>query len=401
MKYLACYLALFALLGTSAGCSRLPTRHPVPVDQLYRAQVLPGIPAVRAWAGTFSEQFSTDLVESVRQEIKAAIEKGETGFPTLNVLTLSGGADQGAFGAGFMNGWTQSGTRPDFKFVTGISAGALIAPFVFLGREYDNALKEAFTTISAEDIYLERGISAFWSDSLTDSAPLAGLIEKFFGQDILQAVAQAHRQGRRLYIGTTNLDADRLMVWNMGAIANSGRPKALELFHKVILASSSIPLTFPPVLINVEVDGVTHDEMHVDGGVKAQLFLTAATINITEIRKQLGLQKTAEERTKLFIIRNAAVGPEPEPVPRKLNDIMERALSLLIKSHARNDLLRIHNFAHEQGFGFNWISLPKEYKPKHTEPFDTAEMNRLFDIGYEMGLKEDVWRKVPPGIGQH
>ena len=400
MKYLTHYIALFALLGTSVGCSSISPRHPVPVDQLYRAQVLPGIPAVRAWAGTFSEHFSADLVESVRQEINGSIQKGETGFPTLNILTLSGGAEYGAFGAGFINGWTQSGTRPDFKFVTGISAGALIAPFAFLGQEYDGVLKEAFTTIGPEDIYLKRGLGALWSDSLADSAPLARLIKKYFDQDILMVVAQAHRQGKRLYIATTNMDADRLVVWNMGAIANSGQPIALELFRKVILASSSIPLTFPPVLINVKVDGVPYDEMHVDGGVKAQLFLTAATIDITEIRKQLGLPKTLEERTRLFVIRNATVGPEHKSVPRKLNNIMERALTLLIKSHARNDLVRIHDFAHESGFGFNWVSLPNDDKPPETEPFDNAEMNRLFGIGYEMGLKGNTWRKEPPGIGQ-
>lgn len=398
MKVVTCSIILVALLGISTGCSTFSQRHPVPVDQLYRAQIFPGVPALRAWAGTFSEQFEADLVESVRQEIQSSIRAGKTGFPTLNILTLSGGAEYGAFGAGFMNGWSESGTRPVFKFVTGISAGALIAPFAFLGQEYDGALRKAFTTITAKDIYLKRGISALWSDSLTDSSPLAGLIEKYFNQDVFKAVAKAHRQGRRLYVGTTNMDADRLVVWNMGAIANSGRPGALELFHQVILASASIPLTFPPVFINVEVDGVSYDEMHVDGGVKAQLFLTAATIDMAKIRKQLGLPKTPEERTKLYIIRNALVEPEPKPIPRKLNSIMDRALSLLIKSHATNDLFRIYNFTQEQGFGFNWVALPDDYKPLQTEPFNFAEMNRLFKIGYEMGKKENAWQKVPPVI---
>ncbi|MDH3381002.1 MAG: patatin-like phospholipase family protein [Gammaproteobacteria bacterium] len=400
MKYLSHYMVLIVLLGISAGCSNLPPRHPVPADDLYRAQILPGVPAVRAWAGNISETFANDFVDSVRQEMQASIRKGGAGVPTINVLTLSGGADHGAFGAGFLNGWSQSGTRPQFKFVTGVSTGAIIAPFAFLGAEYDAVLKEGFTTIRPEDVYLVRGLSILWSDSLADSAPLEALINKYVNEDILHAVAEAHRQGRRLYIGTTNMDADRLVVWNMGAIANSGHAEALQLFRKVILASSSIPLTFPPVLIKVKVDGVTYDEMHADGGVKAQLFLTAATINITDIRKQLGLQKTSEERTKLFIIRNAAVGPEYEPVPQKLTNIMDRALTLLVKSHARNDLDRLHNFAHEHGFGFNWVSLPNEFTTPQAEPFDTTEMNRLFNTGYEMGLKGNAWRKEPPGIGK-
>ena len=402
MKYLTSYFALFALLGISAGCSTFSQRNPVPVEQLYRAQVLSGVPAVRAWAGTSSEQFMADLTESVRHEMITSTKNGKAILPTINVLTLSGGADHGAFGAGFMNGWTTSGTRPEFKFVTGVSTGAIIAPFAFLGPEYDGVLKEGFTTIGAEDIYQTRGISALWSDSLVDSTPLERLIKKYVTQDVLQAVARAHQQGRRLYIGTTHMDADRLVVWNMGVIANSGDSEALALFRKVIFASSSIPLVFSPVCIKVKVDGVMHDEMHVDGGVKTQLFLTAATINLTKIRKQLGLPKTPEETTRLFIIRNAQTGPQPKSVSRKLNDIMERSISLFVKSQARSDLIRIYNFAQDEGFGFNWIAMPKEYEPPpQTEAYDTAEMNKLYNIGYEMGIKKDIWRKLPPGMGQH
>jgi len=255
MKYHTSYFALFALLGISAGCSTFSQRNPVPVEQLYRAQVLSGVPAVRAWAGTSSEQFMADLTESVRQEMITSTKNGKAILPTINVLTLSGGADHGAFGAGFMNGWTASGTRPEFKFVTGVSTGAIIAPFAFLGPEYDGVLKEGFTTIGSEDIYQTRGISALWSDSLVDSTPLERLIKKYVTQDVLQAVARAHQQGRRLYIGTTHMDADRLVVWNMGVIANSGDSEALALFRKVILASSSIPLVFSPVCIKVKKQG--------------------------------------------------------------------------------------------------------------------------------------------------
>ena len=402
MKCATYYIALFALLGINTGCSTFSQRKPLPVEQLYQAQVLPGVPAVRAWAGTFSEQFTADLAESVRQEMQSSKKNENAILPDINILTLSGGADHGAFGAGFMNGWSASGTRPDFKFVTGVSTGAIIAPFAFLGSEYDAVLKEGFTTVDAEDIYQKRGISALWSDSLVDSRPLEKLIEKYVTHDVLKAVAKAHRLGRRLYIGTTHMDADRLVVWNMGAIANSNHPEALMLFRKVILASSSIPLLFSPVCIEVEIDGILYDEMHVDGGVKTQLFLTAATINLTKIRKQLGIPKTPQETTKLFIIRNAAVGPEPKPVSRKLNDIMDRSISLFVKSQARSDLTRIFSFVKEEGFGFNWIAMPKDYKaPPQTESYDTEEMNKLFKIGYEMGIKKDIWRKQPPGMGQH
>ena len=278
-------IVLFILLGMTASCSTLP-RNPVPLDQMPYAEIA-GIPGVRAWSGTFSEQFETDLLLSAQQALKHAGATESNAIPAINVLSLSGGGDYGAFGAGFINGWSQSGARPEFKLVTGISTGALIAPFAFLGSEYDSTLKHAYTTVSAKDIYIARWISFLWNDAFADSTPLAKLIKRYITKDVLQAMAKAHRQGRRLYIGTTNLDADRLVVWNMGAIANSGEANALKLFRQIILASSSIPGAFPPVMIKVEIDGVSYDEMHVDGGIKAQLFLLAATLDITEFRKKL------------------------------------------------------------------------------------------------------------------
>jgi len=389
------YIVLFTLLGISAGCSSLSQRHPPPGDQVYDRHILPGVPAVRAWSGTLSSEFTADLIESVHQEERARIRIDSEGSPNTNVLALSGGSIYGAFGAGFMDGWTQSGTRPMFKMVTGISTGAIIAPFAFIGQNYDSLLKVMFTTTNTDDIYSYRGLSILWSESLLNSAPLANLIEKYFTHDVLEAVAQAHRQGRRLYVGTTNLDEDRMVVWNMGAIANSGHPKALDLFHKVILASSSIPAVFPPVFINVEVYGKTYDEMHVDGGINAEIFLTAATVNITEIRNQLRSQKASDARTSIFIIRNAAMSSSPKPMPRNIVQISKQAIISLTKSQAIKDLVHIYDIAQKQGFDYNWVSLP-DIENATMVNFDTEEMHRLYKIGYEMGLKGNAWRKEPP-----
>lgn len=394
------YIVLLALLGISVGCSSITKRHPVPGDQVYDRHILPGVPAVRAWSGTLSSEFTADLIESVHQEERAKIRINSEGSPNINVLTLSGGSIYGAFGAGFMDGWTQSGTRPMFKVVTGISAGSIIAPFAFLGPEYDGVLKMMFTAVNTEDIFKYRGLSILWSGSLLDSAPLAGLIELHINQSVLEAVAQAHRQGRRLYIGTTNLDEDRMVVWNMGAIANSGHPKALDLFRKVILASSSMPAVFPPVFINVEVDGKTYDEMHVDGGIKAEIFLTAATVNITEIRRQLRLQETSGTRTKIFIIRNAAVRSSPKPIPRNIVQISKQAIMSLTKSQAIKDLIHIYDISQKHGFDYNWVSLP-DIESATMISFNTEEMRRLYTVGYEMGLNGNAWRKEPPSIRVH
>lgn len=230
-----------------AGCSSLP-RNAVPVEEIRRADI-PGMVGVRAWGGEFSPRFQADLIASIRQEPVGAFPLNEQGLPVYHGLALSGGGSNGAFGAGILNGWTGAGTRPNFKVVTGISTGALIAPFAFLGSEYDQQLKTVYTTTRTRDILQRLNIFRiiFQGEAFAHVTPLKQLIETHFDDDFLQAVAVAHKRGQRLYVGTTHMDAQRLMVWNMGAIASSGHPDALDLFRKVILASSSVPAAFPPV----------------------------------------------------------------------------------------------------------------------------------------------------------
>ncbi|WP_126455004.1 patatin-like phospholipase family protein [Sulfuriflexus mobilis] len=398
MEYLSRYLTLLIFLGLISGCGTLP-RNPVPLDQMQRAEIT-GLTGIRAWSGTASEQFEKDLLLSVQQALKHASASESVAVPVTDILSLSSGSDYGAFGAGFMYGWSQSGLRPKFKLVTGVSTGALIAPFAFLGPGYDNVLKQAYTTISAKDIYAPRWFSFLWNDAFADSAPLEMLINRYITKDVLHAIAQAHRQGRRLYIGTTNLDADQLVVWNMGVIANSRDPKALELFRKIIFASSSIPGVFPPVLIDVDIDGVPYDEMHVDGGIKAQLFLLAATLNLTEFRKKSGVFINADRKSRIFVIRNGLIISKPKQVPRNLSEISGRAMASLIKTQALNDLNRVYELAKEQGLEFNWVALPAEYELAANEKFNTEKMKGLFEIGYEMGLKGDAWYGVPPGLSR-
>ena len=174
----------------------------------------------------------------------------------MNYLAVSGGGDNGAFGAGLMNGWTETGTRPEFKMVTGVSTGALIAPFAFLGPDYDAALREVYTTMTPEKVYRARGLSAaLFDDAMADTTPLAEMIAKYADQKMFDAIAREYQKGRLLLIGTTDLDAQRPVIWNIGAIAASGHPEALELFRKILRASAAIPGAFQPVLIDVEIDG--------------------------------------------------------------------------------------------------------------------------------------------------
>lgn len=388
-------LAVTMLLLLGSGCSPLP-RKPVPLHHIAQAEI-PGYPKVRAWAGSMSLDFEDDLIESVRQEYAAAGMAGNASGSQPAILALSGGADYGAFGAGFLNGWTANGTRPRFKLVTGISTGAILAPFAFLGRDYDEAVRLAYTTIDFNDVYKSRGLASLWGESLADSYPLAHLLEHFITDEMIHAIGREHLAGRRLYVGTTNLDADNLVIWNMGKIAASDRPDACTMFRRVILASASIPGIAPPVLMNVEVNGQRYDEMHVDGGVKAQLFVAAATLNVQQLREKLArLTGQSALTSTIYVIRNTKVGPVAMHIKRDLTEISARALSSMIRLQANHDLTGLHQTAQSYGFTLNWVAIPDQYQPSTTDQFDQAEMNRLYSEGFRLGQMTDIWRHDAP-----
>ena len=386
--------ALFGLLVLSmlAGCSTLP-RDPVPTDEQRRAEIS-GMPGVRAWIGEVDPVFQSDLINSIKQEADGDFPLDETGFPIYNGLALSGGGSSGAFGAGVLNGWSKAGTRPNFKVVTGISTGALIAPFAFLGPSYDELLKTVYTTTRTRDILVVRNIFKilFKGESFAHTAPLKHLIETYFDADFLKAVAAAHNKGRRLYVGTTHMDAQTLVIWNMGAIANSGHPDALELFQKVVLASSSIPAAFPPVMIEVEVDGQVYDEMHTDGGTVTQVIFYEGTVDLGLAAKAAGRAQRQGYAGKLYVIRNGKLRSEPAQIRRNLADISGRAISTMIKSSAFNDLLRIHVATDAVNMGFRYVAIPDDYEEQSEEAFDPQEMQRLFDLGYDIGFAGNSWQ---------
>lgn len=397
MKHVMSQNSILFVLFIITGCSSLQ-RNPAPLDKQFDARIA-GMNEIRAISGQdnlFFEEYALTSEAQYRKHNGFS----ETEKLKLDLLVLSGGADYGAFGAGLLNGWSESGTRPEFKLVTGVSTGALIATFAYLGSDYNQQLKEAFTTVNADDIYSTKVMSLLWSDSLVGTGPLAQLIARYITNDVMLEVARAHAQGRRLWIATTNLDADRLVVWEMGEIAQSGHPDALKLFQRIILASTSIPGIFPPVMFDVEIDGKVYDEMHVDGGVKAQLFLNAETLNLVRL-KELYEKAGGYPDWTVYIVRNAKVGPEPQQVNRKFYDVSSRAMSSLLKSQGRSDMERIYVFGQMADIKFNWTSLPAEYIPETLEPFDQVEMNNMFQMGYEQGLRGGDWRKRPPGLGQN
>jgi predicted acylesterase/phospholipase RssA len=390
-------LLAVALIAAGAGCSSLP-RNPVPVEFMDAATIA-GMPGIRAWADTYDEAFQENLVQSVRDERPSDFCTAGNGCD-FATLALSGGGAHGAFGSGYLNGWTVTGSRPVFKLVTGISTGALIAPFAFLGAEYDDELEHLFTFVSKKEIYKRRNVFGLINaESLAKTTPLAELIQQNVDEKIIRRVAQAHREGRRLLVGTTNLDAQRLVIWNMGAIATIGTPAAMQLFRDVLLASSSIPVAFPPVYIEVNADGSRYDEMHVDGGVMTMFFLFEHLVDIRAARQQLGLD-TSNRRSTVYVIRNGQMGSPPAPVRRRIPAIAQRSLDALLASVAMGDLFRIWVETEQAGFGFRYAAIPEDHEPGSPANFDPATMRELYELGYDMALGERPWHVKPPWIDQ-
>jgi hypothetical protein len=392
-------VSLAALLFLLQGCATPSRLAAVPAQDTTKAEI-PGVPNARYWVQTDIEPFIRDAIASAQRE-KAYLDRiGHRGpLPPVNFLAVSGGGDDGAFGAGLLVGWTEAGTRPEFKGVTGVSTGALIAPFAFLGPEEDAKLREVYTTIGPRNILLPRSLlAALTSDGLADNSPLFELISRHVNAEFLARIAKEYQEkGRLLLVGTTNLDARRGIIWNMGEIAMAARdnPKALDLFRKIMLASAAIPGAFPPVMIDVEVDGKPYQEMHVDGGAQAQVFLYPP--RMFDLIRQQGIKVNRRERS-VYIIRNARLDPDWASVERSTLTIAGRAISSLIQSQGLGDLYRIYATAQQDGLDYNLAYIGADFSAEHKEDFDTAYMRALFDYGYRLGRKGYAWQKVPPGM---
>jgi len=392
-------LALCAL-ALVAGCGTL-LRNPVPPD-LAASATIPGMPDVRAWPGSRSDAMERDLARSFVQESRSEFPVDADGKIHYAHLALSGGGANGAFGAGFLNGWTKTGERPVFKIVTGVSTGALMAPFAFLGPEFDDALREFYTNTSTRDVFivgsmLRIAASALSGEAIADPAPLVALIARNVDEKLVARVAEAHARGRRLYIGTMDLDALRFVVWNMGLIASYGGPEAITLFRNVMLASSSIPIAFPPVYFDVVAGGQTYDEMHVDGAVGARVFYNEGLFGAGMIRTRGG-HAPPEGREDIFVIHNGQLSTAPKPTRRSVSRIALRVLDAAGRAGMIGDLIRINALARAESASFHWVTIPEDIEIGGEEVFDRAQMRALYDAGLRAGATATIWRTVPPGF---
>lgn len=385
-------LALCFLLGA---CGTAYIRNPVP-DALAEQAAAVGMTGVRFWGDEIPPNFEAVTLEKAAQMKASRPHLFRAGKrPVISFLTISGGGSDGAYGAGLLVGWTAAGNRPEFEIVTGVSTGALIAPFAFLGPKYDFRLTEIYTKYSTHDLLRKHPVRGLvGGEALASNKPLAGLIEQYVDNGFLTEIAAAHKTGRRLLIGTTNLDSQRPVIWDMGKIAVSGNPEAIHLFRNVLLASAAIPGVFPPVYIKVQADGQQYDEMHVDGGTTQQVFL---------LPNQLMVNKRGPANfnpvRRVYVVRNGRIGPEHKVVKAGTLSIASRSVSTLIKYQGIGDLYRISEFSRRNGIQFRLAYIPKDFRDTSTEVFDTIYMTKLYELGFERAKAGYPWQSTPPGDG--
>jgi hypothetical protein len=368
-----------ALLATSLALSACATIQREPFGETQQAAAsIPGMPQARFWA---------DAPGAARLMAPAfAGAKGER-----SMLALSGGSDNGAYGAGLLSGWTKSGTRPEFAIVTGVSTGALIAPFAFLGPDEDPTLEKLFTTISAKNIYKNRFPLAIpVAPSVASTKPLARMIGTVMTNPLIDRIGREHARGRRLFVGTANLDAQRMVIWNMGAIAASQAPGRYDLFRQVLLASSAIPAFFTPVMIKAEAGGRVITEMHVDGGTTAQI-LTLPDEAIVADRVP-----TAARPLHIYMIVNNKLNGEFKLVKPRTVPIASQAISLNMRRSMASTVNLSYLYAKEHGVDFNLSFIDKTYPNADHDLFDTAFMRGLFAYGLKLGETGTFWAKSPP-----
>ena len=367
--------AILTVMFIVAGCSSLPRK--AYTDSEAASSTVLDIGELRRYADEPASAFLKDNV---------SFQAGP-----LSYLALSGGGADGAFGAGVLNGWTAAGTRPQFSAVSGVSTGALIAPFAFLGPAYDATLRDVYTSGIAESLLNTPSIvNALFGSGLFGNTHLRELVARYVDHDMVAAIAAEHAKGRRLLIVTTNLDTQRTVIWDMGRIATIGSAKALDLFRDVLAASASIPVIFPPMLIDAEANGRRFQEMHVDGGVTAPVLTLPEAFLLRNGAFARGL------RMNIYILVNDKVERDFELVPNSTIGIAARASASILKTQIRSVLYETYDSARRNNFGFNLTYIARDFPLPGSSGFETGYMRSLYQYGFDKAKTGDFWAKAPP-----
>lgn len=388
LKHLVLIVMAFGLSGCLT-LERPESNYPLTAEYQPR-----GFPNVR-----FS---ATDPGIPERLEADARQQMHLNGKQRFDALALSGGGADGAFGAGVLVGWTERGDRPKFRMVTGVSTGALIAPFAFLGSAYDQKLKDAYTSGVADSLSKSRGLMSLFTPGVLDSHALYDLVSTYVDETMIRDIAREHETGRRLIVGTTNLDAQTGVLWDIGEIAaiavRSGSPQkmteAQTLIRQVLVASSSVPGAFAPVMIDVEspTPGAPNPfrEMHVDGGVTLPFFILPESMMNWTVPKDL------ISGGHIYVLVNGKITPQPAITPYNALHIMGRSLDTLTKAQARGTLISLNAFGQRNGMEVSQVSLPDTFIEGGMLAFEKDSMRRVFYYGYQLGASDKLWKADTP-----
>lgn len=376
MKTAAALLA--CALGLLAGGCVTGARLDWPATPI-ETGVVPGYPAEMRTVHPSLEVFE----KAYRERIARARRASRDG--SLDVLALSGGGAGGVFGAGALVGWTASGTRPQFEVVTGVSTGSLVAPFAFLGPTWDGKLEEAYTGGLSENLLDSGGIGSLFRVGMYESDRLYELVNRFVTPQMIAAIAAEHRRGRILLVATTNLDTEEPVFWDMGELANGGGEKARKLFVDVLVASSSIPGVFPPVMVEVEGEVGRYDEMHVDGGVTVPFFI-APGIAFLSPGSFDGLKGG-----NVYVIINGQLESQPQRTPANTVEMVMRSSNLALMRMARSELLLAGAFTRSNGMGYRFTAMPASYPFEGPMNFEQGVMRELFDYAKSCAANGQIW----------
>jgi len=398
-RSVAVLAASMAVAILASGCTTVLTRSAVPADLASDLQAVApyGIDdrLVRFWGDDLTESDVESILRDSldRARSREAIAAGIGEFTRADWLILSGGGPDGAYGAGLLAGWSERGDRPDFRLVTGVSTGAIVALFAFLGPEYDSTLKTLYTAYTTDDIARRTFFSGLTRGmALMDTRGYRQLIDGYVTDELVAALAEKHRRGYTLLIGTTNLDASRPVIWNVSSIAASESPMAKVLIRDVIQASSAIPVAFPPVLVPVTVNGKSYDEMHVDGGATQQLMLFSPKLSMRDLDKAVGRDI---ERSVYIVVNNKLKNPYA-PVRPRIASIAGAAVSSLISGSGTGDIYKVYAIATRDGEDVRITWIPPDFDKESEELFDPVYMTALYDLGYKAGLDGVNWSSHPP-----
>lgn len=370
---IAVLLAAFWL----AGCGTIDR----PADGVLRL-------ASQSWQPTEDPRIRASDVEGVEALAEKVGERLWAASEGRSILALSGGGANGAYGAGVLVGWTETGTRPEFSVVTGVSTGALAAPFAFLGPEWDDELRGAYAEGRTGGLLSWRSFAALGSPGLFDAGVLRDLVETYVTEDMLRQIAIEHDKGRRLLIVTTNLDAQETVIWDMGVLAKQGGAQSVALFREVLLASASIPGVFPPVMIpGVNDQGQLVEEMHVDGGVITPF------LGIPESLLTATTPTQAPEGTALYVLINGQIGRSEVITRGTLPAILARSYDTMSKASLRNSLALNLAFAERNGLGLYVAAIPDGIEASSLD-FDPDSMAELFENGRAAAAVGQAWSEM-------